>query len=157
MKFFPQAIRQASRATRNPLASDPRAPGRRRRDGGFSLMETMFSMMVLLLAMTVLFEAMLAGGVASKDNKLRHRALQDVNSLTEQMTIVPLANLSSTFVHDTPIAEFDDLHVPNQEVRVLYAAGAGTTTAPINFEVVTTWTSSLGRTERLVVRGVRAR
>ena len=152
MKSFPQSTGRPSSAAHRPLA-----PSRRRRDGGFSLLETMFSMTVLLVAMTVLFEAMLTGGVASKDNKLRHRALQDVNSLTEQMTIVPLANLSTTFVHDTPIAEFDDLHVPNQEVRVLYAAGAGAATPPINYEVVTTWTSSLGRTERLVIRGVRAR
>ena len=139
-----------------PLRRGPSAR-RRRRDAGFSLLETMFSLSVLLIAMVVLYQAMLTGGVASRDNKLRHRALQDVNSLTEQMAIVPLANLSTTFPHDTDIPEFDGLHVPAQRVFVRYADGAGTTAAPMNFEVVTTWTSTLGRTETMVVRGVRAR
>jgi prepilin-type N-terminal cleavage/methylation domain-containing protein len=155
MSSFLKAIRRALRA--RPRAAAPRAGVRARRDGGFSLLETMFSLTVLLIAMTVLYEALLTGGVASKDNKLRHRALQDISSLTEQMSIVPLANLSTTFEHDVAIAEFDDLHLPDQEVRVLYEAGAGASVPPINYEVVATWTSSLGRTERLVVRGVRAR
>jgi Tfp pilus assembly protein PilV len=146
-----------------PSGSDSTRPAarsrrrRRRHDAGFSLLEIMFCLAALLTSVIVLYQSLITGQVASRDHKLRHRALQDANSLTEQMMIIPLPNLSATFAHDTPIPEFDGLHCPDQQVRVLYEAGAGAATPPVNYSVVSTWTSTLGRTETLVVRGVRAR
>ncbi|HYC76538.1 MAG TPA: hypothetical protein VEI02_02820 [Planctomycetota bacterium] len=117
----------------------------------------MIAMSVILVSMTVLYQALLSGQILSADNKLRHRALQDASSLMEQMSVVPLPNLSATFAHDAPIAEFAGLHCPNQSVRVVYEDAAATTEPPVNYRVISTWTSTVGRPETLVLRGVRAR
>jgi hypothetical protein len=129
----------------------------RRAEAGITLLEQMFAMMLMIVAITVLFQTLLSGQILSNDAKLRHRALQDTSSLMEQMAIVPLANLATTFAHDTNIPEFANLHVPDQAVRVVYDNPAAPTVAPVGFAVVSTWTSSLGRNETLTIRGVRAR
>lgn len=122
-----------------------------------TLLEQMFAMMLMIAAITVLFQTLLSGQVLSNDTKLRHRALQDASSLMEQMAILPLANLATTFAHDAEIPEFAGLHAPDQAVRVQYDDPAAATVAPVAYTVVSTWTNSLGRQETLRIRGVRAR
>jgi hypothetical protein len=80
----------------------------------------------------------------------------DTTALMEQMAVVPIAQLGSTFPHATDIPEFTDLHVANQRVQVVYAHG-NPSLRPVQFEVVSTWTTAGRLPARLVVQGVRAR
>jgi hypothetical protein len=116
----------------------------------------MVAMSALTIAMVMLFSTFLSGQMLSTTNKHRHRALMDAQALMEQMGVMPLNTIAATFPHDTPIPEFDDLHVPNQEVRVRYEGG-NPNARPLMYEVLSTWTTVGGQPAQLLLRGVRAR
>ena len=114
------------------------------------------SLSVLFVTLLMLYGSMISGQALSTASKARHRALQDVRALMEQMAVIPLASIPGTFPDDTPIPEFNNLHVRNQVVRIRYKDG-DPTLLPLEYEVVATWTSSLGRPASLTVKGVRNR
>jgi hypothetical protein len=80
----------------------------------------------------------------------------DTTALMEQMSLIPIGNLGNTFPNATNIPEFNDLHIPDQRVRVLYANG-NPNARPLQFSVVSTWTTAGRLPARLTVQGVRAR
>ena len=52
--------------------------------------------------------------------------------------------------------QFNDLHVADQRVQVVYDDG-NTAARPLNYQVISTWTTAGRLPAKLVVRGVRAR
>lgn len=127
-----------------------------RRDAGLSLVEIMLALTVLTVVIVTLFGAFLSGHTLSRVNKDKHRALMDTTALMEQMAMIPIGNLGATFPDSTDIPEFNDLHVPDQRVQVQYANN-NPDARPLEFQVVSTWTTANRLPARLVVQGVRAR
>ncbi len=120
------------------------------------MVELMMAMTTLALVMLMLFSTFLSASELSRVNRERHRALMDATSLAEQMAIMPIGNIATTFPNNQDIAEFTNLHVNNERVRVVYANGDATA-RPLRYQVVVTWTGSGGRPGRYVLNGVRAR
>jgi hypothetical protein len=134
----------------------PGAPLPLRGDAGLSLVEIMLALTILTVVMVMLFGSFLSGHVLSRVNKDKHRALMDTTALMEQMAMIPIGNLGTTFPHATDIPEFNDLHIPNQRVQVQYANG-NPNARPLEFQVVSTWTTANRLPAQLSVQGVRAR
>jgi hypothetical protein len=128
----------------------------RRADRGFLIIEVMIGMTIFFLAIVVLYSTLVSGELASVTNKDKHRALQDVRALMEQMSVIPMSSLGQVFPHDTEIPAFASLHVRNQRVRVRYD-NADPTAVPLGYEVVASWTTVHGRPASLTVRGMRCR
>jgi prepilin-type N-terminal cleavage/methylation domain-containing protein len=145
---------------RSPIgaaASDgiPR-PCARRGDAGLSLIEIMMALAVLTVVMVMLFGTYLSAYALSRVNKDKHRALMDTSALLEQMATIPIGDLGNTFPHAADVPAFNDLHVPDQRVQVLYEGG-DVTARPLEFQVVSTWTSANRLPARLAIRALRAR
>lgn len=121
-----------------------------------SLVEIMLAMTVLTVVIVMLFGAILSTHMLGRVNKDKHRAIMDTTALMEQMALIPIGNLGATFPHATNIPEFDNLHVPDQRVQVVYDGG-DPNARPLGYQVVSTWTSAGRLPARLVVRGMRAR
>jgi hypothetical protein len=131
-------------------------PQSMRPDAGLTLVEIMLSLTVLTVVMVMLFGVFLSGFTLSRVNKDKHRALMDTTALMEQMAVIPIGSLGTTFPHATDIPEFNDLHIPNQRVQVQYDNG-NPNARPLQFRVVSTWTTAGGMPARLTIQGVRAR
>jgi prepilin-type N-terminal cleavage/methylation domain-containing protein len=127
-----------------------------RKNSGMTLVELMLALTILAVAIVALFGSFLSTQVLSRVNKDKHRALMDTTALMEQMGTIPLANLGTTFPHSTDIPQFNDLHVREQRVQVVYENG-DPNARPLNYSVVSTWRTAGGLPARLVVRGLRAR
>jgi hypothetical protein len=126
------------------------------REAGLTLVEIMLAITVLTVVVTMLFGAMLSSHLLSRVNKDKHRAILDTTALMEQMRLIPIGNLGATFPHAVDIPQFNDLHIPNQRVRVLYD-GANPNARPLGYQVESTWTTAGRLPARIAVRGVRAR
>jgi prepilin-type N-terminal cleavage/methylation domain-containing protein len=133
-----------------------RMPSPLRKDAGMTLVEIMMALTVLTVVMVMLFGAFLSSHMLSRVNKDKHRALMDTTALMEQMAMVPIGNLGTTFPNATNIPEFNNLHIPNQRVQVVYDNG-NPNARPLGYQVVSTWTTAGRLPARLTVRGVRAR
>lgn len=127
-----------------------------KRQRGTTLVESLLAMTVFFVSMIILYACLLTSQVQSTVNKDRHRALQDSRALLEQMATIPIMNLGDVFPHDTWIPEFNDLHVRDQRVKVLYANG-DPEAVPLAYEVVSNWSSMEGRQAHMILKGVRAR
>jgi hypothetical protein len=130
--------------------------GANRQQRGTTLLEALLAMTVFFVSMIILYACLLTSQVQSHTNKDNHRALQDTRALMEQMATIPITNLGDVFPHNTWIPEFDDLHVRNQKVKVLYQNG-NADAVPLHYEVMSTWTTAEGRPAKLSLKGVRAR
>jgi hypothetical protein len=131
----------------SPFAPEPAVAAKLRHDAGLSLVEIMLAMTILTVVMVMLFGTMLSSQALSRVNK---------SALMEQISILPIANIGATFPNATDIPEFTDLHVANQRVRVVYANN-NPDARPLQFQVISTWTTVGGLPARLVVQGLRAR
>ncbi len=80
----------------------------------------------------------------------------DATALSEQMAIMPIGSIATTFPNDTEIAEFSNLHINNEQVRVIYENN-DTTARPLRYQVVVTWIGVGGRAGRVTMNAVRAR
>jgi hypothetical protein len=134
-----------------PPASEPARP-----DAGLSLVEIMLALTVLTVVVVMLFGAILSTHMLGRVNKDKHRAIMDTTALMEQMAMIPIGNLGTTFPHATDIPEFDNRHISNQRVRVVYDGG-DPTARPLGYQVVSTWTTAGRLPARLTVRGIRSR
>jgi Tfp pilus assembly protein PilV len=127
-----------------------------RKDAGLTLVEIMLALTVLTVVIVMLFGTFLSGHMLSRANKDKHRALMDTTALMEQMAMIPIGDLANTFPDATDIPEFNDLHIPNQRVQVVYANG-NPAARPLQFQVVSTWTTAGSLPARLTIQGLRAR
>jgi hypothetical protein len=127
-----------------------------RRDSGYLLPEVMLTLATVFMATLVLFGALLTLQVQSTASKHKQEVLGDVKSLTEQMMAQPISGLGTLFPHNTVIPEFNDLHAPSQQVKIVYADG-DPDAVPLEYRVEATWKTAGGRPARLVVHGMRVR
>lgn len=110
----------------------------------------------MTIAMVIVFSTLLTWRALSSANKDRHRALQDVSALMEQIAIMPLTTIGATFVHDQYITDFNDLHARSERVKIRYANG-NPNAVPLNYDVIATWTTVAGETGKITMHGVRSR
>ena len=127
-----------------------------RKYAGSTMVELMLALTVLVVVLVTLFGTYLSTQVLSRVNKDKHRVLMDATALMEQMRLMPIGNLGAAFPDSTDIPQFNDLHVTNQRVQVVYDDG-NPAARPLNYQVVSTWTTGGRLPAKLVVRGVRAR
>jgi Tfp pilus assembly protein PilE len=130
--------------------------GAARGDAGLTLVEIMLALTVLTVVIVMFFGVFLSAHSLSRVNKDKHRALMDTTALMEQITLIPIGDIANTFPHATDIPEFNDLHIRDQRVQVVYANG-NAAARPLEYQVVSTWTTAASRPARLSVQGVRAR
>lgn len=148
-------LAHTTRQERSFCMNCTQSSSRSRANQGFVLLETMLAMALLASAMLVLFGVLLNGGVLAATVRDRHRALQDVYALMEQMQRIPIASIRTTLPHDTDIPEFNDLHVRQQRMRIVYDAAPEV--RPMSFRVRCTWQTLNGRPGVVEVAGLRAR
>lgn len=132
------------------------APRRLPKDAGMTLVEIMMALTVLTVVMVMLFGAFLSGHMLSRVNKDKHRALMDTTALMEQMAMIPIGNLGTTFPNAINIPDFNNLHIPDQRVQVVYDNG-NPNARPLGYQIISTWTTAGRLPARLAIRGVRAR
>ncbi len=126
------------------------------KESGYMLPEVMLTLATVFMATLVLFGALLTLQVQSTASQHKQEVLGDVKALTEQMMAQPMSGLGTLFPHNTAIPEFDDLHAPGQQVKVIYADG-DPNAVPLEYRVEASWKTSGGRPARLVVHGMRVR
>jgi hypothetical protein len=120
------------------------------------LPEVMITLATVFMATLVLFGTLVTLQVQTTASKHKQEVLSDVKSLTEQMMAQPMSGLGTLFPHNTVIPEFNDLHAPEQQIKVLYAGG-DPNAVPLEYKVEATWKTAGGRPARLLVHGMRVR
>ena len=129
---------------------------RRRRRAGFTMLELLISISVLLVATVAAFGSQIASfGVidSSRDSSV---AMTDLEVCMERMLALSADEIvasGSDYQPGQPIAEFTELHLAGRQIVPSYPnyPGAGTPPDPLDVVLTATWLDSRGRQQRLTL------
>jgi len=129
------------------------APKRRRR-AGFTMLETLIAIAVLLVATAAAFGSQIASyGVINSSRNLSV-AMTDLEVSMEQLLAESTDEMVVQFPAGQPLAAFTGVHLREQLITPTYPgyAGIGTPPDPLDVVLTATWLDNRGRPQRLLLR-----
>ena len=138
---------------------------RRNRGGarsGFTLIELMIAIIVLLVAVMATFTSQLKARDLLQTSRETNVAMSDLQSAMERILLRPVDEIpiaGSLYEDDTAIAAFDSLHLPNEQILVDYPGYAlgGPVPDPLPIVLRLNWTDPRGRPRFLILRSLKTR
>jgi prepilin-type N-terminal cleavage/methylation domain-containing protein len=134
----------------------------RTRRAGFTLIEMMIAIIVLLVAVMATFTSQLRARELMQTSRETNIAMSDLQSAMERMLLrsadeLPVAG--SLYEDDTAIAAYDGLHLPNEQILVDYPGYVlgGPVPDPLPIVLRLNWTDSRGRPRFLSLRSMTTR
>jgi len=134
----------------------------RRARAGFTLIELMIAIIVLLVAVMATFTSQLRARELMQTSRETNTAMGDLQSAMERILLRPVDEVpiaGSPFEDDTAIAAFDGLHLPNEQILVDYPGYVlgGPVPDPLPIVLRLNWTDSRGRPRSMFLRSMTTR
>lgn len=138
-----------------------RGPDRERR-GGFTMVEVMVAIGVLLVAVVTAFASQLTSYRLMASSREDKTAVGDLAACMEELLLrtpdtLPVAG--SEFEHGAPIAAYERLHLRDQRIVATYPGytAGGAIPDPLTIVLTTTWRDTRGHARRLELRSLKVR
>ena len=141
---------------------DPRIAGARRRRGGFTLVELMIAITVILVAVVSTFTAQISSHNLIRVSRETNTAIADLQAAMERVLLrpadqIPLAG-AANFPPGASIAAFDDLHLDNERIVPAYPDFAGGDVPdPLQIVLTLTWDDYRGRPRSIRLASMKTR
>ncbi len=133
----------------------------RGRRAGFTLIELMIAITVLLVAVLGTFTSQLKARELLQTSRETTIAMADLQGAMEQVLLRPVDLLpiaSSAYADDQPIAAYTNLHLPNQLIVADYPGySGGAIPDPLPIVLTMTWTDPRGRPRSKTLRSMKTR
>lgn len=133
----------------------------RGRRAGFTLIELMIAITVLLVAVLGTFVSQLKARELMQTSRETSIAMADLQGAMEQILLRPVDLIpvaSSAYADDQPIAAYTDLHLPNQRIVADYPGfSGGAVPDPLPIVLTMTWTDPRGRPRTKTLRSMKTR
>jgi prepilin-type N-terminal cleavage/methylation domain-containing protein len=134
----------------------------RRARAGFTLIELMIAIIVLLVAVMATFTSQLRARELMQTSRETNIAMSDLQSAMERLLLRPVDELpiaGSLYEDDTAIAAFEGLHLPNERILVDYPGyvAGGPVPDPLPIVLRLDWTDPRGRPRFLFLRSMTTR
>ena len=141
------------------LASFKRSSGRTGR-GGFSLLETLIAITVLMVAVMSAMSSQVTSMNLMRTNRESNAAMTDLETAMEGLLVLDTLQEIVTLNPDgQAIAAFNGLNLPNETIIPTYPglAGGGAVPDPLEINLNMTWTDWRGRQRSLQLATMKAR
>lgn len=147
-------------AVRRVLVGPTQSRGRPR--DGFTMVEVMVSIGVLLLAVMTAFGSQLTSFRLMTASRESDIAIGDLAACMEELLLLPVDAIpvaASVFAADQPVARYEGLHLRNQRIVASYPdyVVGGAVPDPLQIRLTSTWTDPRGGARRLEVRSLKVR
>jgi prepilin-type N-terminal cleavage/methylation domain-containing protein len=133
----------------------------RRRAGGFTLVELMIAITVLLVAVLGTFVSQLSSRDLIRTARETEVAMGDLEAAMERVLVFPpdqLPGPTGRFPDGSAIAEFEDLHLTNESIVVDYPGYAGGAVPdPLSIVLTLTFNDFKGRQRVLRLASMKTR
>jgi prepilin-type N-terminal cleavage/methylation domain-containing protein len=128
---------------------------------GFTLIELMIAIIVLLVAVLATFTSQLRSRELLQTARETGTATADLQSAMERILARPVDDIpipTSAFADDQPIADYANLHLANEVVVADYPGYAGGAVPdPLPIVLTVTWTDPRGRPRTKTLRSMKTR
>ncbi len=133
----------------------------RSRRAGFTLVELMIAIIVLLVAVLATFTSQFRSRELLQTSRETGIAMADLQSAMEQILLRPVDQIpiaGSLYEDDQPIAAFTNLHLANEVITADYPGYAGGAVPdPLQIALTITWTDPRGRPRTKSLRSMKTR
>jgi hypothetical protein len=141
------------------LGSSSRRVVRKRR-AGFSLVEAMIALTVVMVAMMTSLASQLASANLLRTSRETNQAVMDLKACMDEILVMPPASLpapGTPYADDTVIAAYTGLHLTAEQIRVNYPGyvAGGAVPNPLEIELTMTWTDYAGRARTLTLSSMK--
>jgi prepilin-type N-terminal cleavage/methylation domain-containing protein len=136
--------------------------GRRADAAGFSLVELMIAVTVILFGLLTAYSSELSSLEVVKTSRETNTAMADLQACMESMLVLPPAeipNPEGPYAPGSIVEAFRDLHLENQRIVATYPNLVAGQPVPDPLEIVLTmtWTDRQGRGRELRISSVKTR
>ena len=136
-------------------------PGGRRASGGFTLVELMIAITVMMVAVLATFVTQLSSHNLMRTARDTNVAMGDLQAAIEQVLVFPCNQLpqpTGRFPNGQAIAAFDGLHLANERIVVTYPGYAGGAIPdPLQIVLTLTFNDHAGRQRVLRLASMKTR
>jgi len=139
-----------------------RQRGRGTGRAGFTMVEVMVAIGVLLVAVVTAFGSQLTSFRLMSSSREDNTAIADLAACMEEVmleTVVTLPVAGSVYAHEASIAAFEGLHLREQRIVATYPGyvAGGPVPDPLTIVLTATWRDSRGLARRLELRSLKVR
>ncbi len=137
------------RAFRSKARSVQDLPARASNDGGFTLVELMISIVVIMVAVVGAAQAQFSARNLLQQSRETKSALSDVQAAMEELLILPpdeIVDAAGPFAPNQAIAAWNDRHLRNERITVDFPGfvAGGPLPDPLTIRLTITWTGQRG-------------
>ena len=132
----------------------------RSRCAGFTLIEMMLAITVLVVAMLAAVASHVSSYNLLRTSAETNTAMADLRGAMEEVLLQPIAGLplaGSTWQNGQPIARFTGLNLPNEQVVITYPGfvAGGTVPDPLQIVLTISWNDYAGRPRTLTIETMK--
>lgn len=129
---------------------------------GFTLIEVMIAIIVLLVAVLSTYTAQISARNLMRTSRETNAATSDLQTAMDRALLVPADQLpiaSSAFAENTKVAEFEGLHLNGESIVTTYPGYVAGDAIPDPLSIVMTlsWTDFRGRQRTLRLSSMKTR
>ncbi|MBM3978069.1 MAG: prepilin-type N-terminal cleavage/methylation domain-containing protein [Planctomycetes bacterium] len=127
---------------------------------GFTLVECMVGMTVMLVALMASLMSQLAASNLLRASRETNQAVMDLKACMDEILVQPPASLpapGTPYADDTVIAAYTNLHLPGEQIRVDYPGyvAGGAVPNPLSIVLTMTWNDYAGRERTLTLSSMK--
>ncbi|TAJ17989.1 MAG: hypothetical protein EPO68_08520 [Planctomycetota bacterium] len=127
---------------------------------GFSLIETMIGITVVMIAMMASLASQIAASNLQRSSRETNQAVMDLKACMDEILVQPPAALPAAgtpYADNGLIAAYTDLHLSGEQIRVDYPGyvAGGAVPNPLTIVLTLTWTDYAGRARELTLSSMK--
>jgi prepilin-type N-terminal cleavage/methylation domain-containing protein len=136
--------------------------GRGAKRAGFTMVEVMVAIGVLLVAVVTAFGSQLTSYGLMTSSREDNAAIADLAACMEEVmlrTVDSLPVAGSKYEHGAPIVAYEGLHLRDQRIVATYPGyvAGGVVPDPLTIVLTATWSDTRGRARRVELRSLKVR